>query len=112
MGNAAGLSLKSPRFLSNRWGPPQILISLEFGESEPAPYLTVYLSCTARVMPPKVPTKTTPTGIIWIFIASPIYWLVIIYSASAMQKYSEAPSLDERIGLSLNEGFSSPLEHR
>jgi Rhodopirellula transposase DDE domain len=23
MGNAAGLSLKSPRFLSSRWGPPQ-----------------------------------------------------------------------------------------
>src|ERR1019366_10189637 len=22
-GNAVGLSLKSPRFLSNRWGPPQ-----------------------------------------------------------------------------------------
>ena len=25
MGNAAGLSLKSPRFLSSKWGPPQSL---------------------------------------------------------------------------------------
>ena len=27
-GNAVGLSLKSPRFLSNRWGPPYYLSSM------------------------------------------------------------------------------------
>jgi hypothetical protein len=29
MGNAAGLSLKSPRFLSSKWGPPHTLAELE-----------------------------------------------------------------------------------